>query len=192
MSKRYKRIQTTGKQVTDTYDAISVKRINTLNPKLIDSAMRVFNKARAKGIPLYIMWGTRSVGDQALIYRYGRDLQGKMLTTNRPGYSAHNYGLALDFCLYFNKTLLTWEDVYERWYWRQRWLKVVFMFEEEGWDTGWRWTNFEPYHVQNLLDNTMTDLVRKYEQTKDRNYGLEALREQNQDQGVHLQSEDEI
>lgn len=166
---------------SDTFDSLSVQRINTLNPKLIDSAMRVFNKARSQGIPLYIMWGTRPLRDQELMYRYGRDLPGQVLTNNRPGHSAHNYGLALDFCLYFNKTLFTWEDVYERWYWRQRWLKVVFMFEEEGWDTGWRWTNFEPYHVQNLLGNSMIDLLAKYEQTKSRNNWIETVRGEDQD-----------
>ncbi len=66
-------------------------------------------------------------------------------------------------------------------------MKVVFMFEEEGWETGWRWTSFEPYHVQNLMGNTMTDLVRKYEQVKNRNNWLEALREQDKNQGVHIQ-----
>jgi len=188
MPKKIKRSIVSGVTPVDTYDSISIKRINTLHPQLVDSAMRVFNKARSKGIPLYIMWGTRSMGDQQVMYRYGRDLPGKIITNNRPGYSAHNYGLALDFCLYWNKVLFTWEDVYERWYWRQRWLKVVFMFEEEGWDTGWRWTNFEPYHVQNLMGNTMLDLVRKYEQVKDRNNWLEALREQDKNQGVHIQS----
>ena len=82
---------------SDTFDSLSVQRINSLNPKLIDSAMRVFNKARSQGIPLYIMWGTRPLRDQELMYRYGRDLPGQVLTNNRPGHSAHNYGLALDF-----------------------------------------------------------------------------------------------
>jgi peptidoglycan L-alanyl-D-glutamate endopeptidase CwlK len=194
MSKEIKdrNIIISGKTPTDTFDSLSVQRINTLHPNLIEPAMRVFNRARSGGIPLYIMWGTRTLKDQDLMFRYGRDLPGKILTTNRPGHSAHNYGLALDFCLFYNRVLFTWEDVYERWYWRQRWLKVVFMFEEEGWESGWRWTSFEPYHVQNLMGNTMTDLVRKYEQVKNRNNWLEALREQDKNQGVHFQSEEEI
>ena len=192
MSKKYKKTGIIKKASVDTFDSISVQRINSLNPKLIPSAMAVFSKARASGIPLYITWGTRSLGDQNLLHRFGRDIPGKIVTKNKQGYSAHNYGLALDFCLTFGNTLMTWEDVYERWYWRQRWLKVVFMFEEEGWEAGWRWTNFDPYHVQNLLGNTMFDLTQKYEQTKGGNNGLEALREQDQNQRVYLQSEEEV
>jgi peptidoglycan L-alanyl-D-glutamate endopeptidase CwlK len=192
MSKKPKKVSIIKKASIDTLDSVSVQRINTLNPKLITSAMSVFNRARSKGIPLYITWGTRTMGDQQLLHRFGRDIPGKIVTKNKEGYSAHNYGLALDFCLAFDKTLLTWEDVYDRWYWRQRWLKVVFMFEEEGWEAGWRWTNFDPYHVQNLLGNTMFDLTQKYEQAKNRDNGIQVIREQDQDQGVHFQSEEEV
>jgi hypothetical protein len=45
-----------------------------------------------------------------------------------------------------------------------------------------------PISNQNLMGNTMLDLVRKYEQVKDRNNWLEALREQDKNQGVHIQS----
>lgn len=145
---------------------VSMQRINTLNPKLIAPATRVFERCIKNKIPIYIVWGSRTLEQQDLLFRHGRTIPGQILTTRRAGYSAHNYGLALDFCLLFNTEMLSWADVYEREYWRNKWLKVVRYFEEEGWESGWRWPSFEPSHVQNLLDNTLTDL---YEQANTRN-----------------------
>jgi peptidoglycan L-alanyl-D-glutamate endopeptidase CwlK len=158
---------------------VSMQRINTLNPKLIPSATRVFDKCIKNKIPIYIVWGKRTSSEQDLLYRYGRSIPGQILTIKRGGHSAHNYGLALDFCLLFNTELLSWEDVYPRMYWRNKWLKVVRYFEEEGWEAGWRWPSFEPGHVQNLLGNTITNL---YEQNNSWNNGEQDVREQDKDQ----------
>ena len=123
---------------------------------------------------MYVVWGTRTADQQDLMYRFGRTIPGKILTTHRGGYSAHNYGFALDFCLLFNKELLSWEDVYPRDYWRNKWLKVVRYFEEEGWESGWRWPSFEPGHVQNLSGNTLTELYERY---SNRNNWYQNIRE---------------
>lgn len=145
---------------------VSMQRINTLNPKLVPSATRVFDKCQQNKIPVYIVWGSRTMDQQDTLFRLGRTIPGEIITTRRAGFSAHNYGLALDFCLLFNKELMSWEDCYPRDYWRNKWLKVVRFFEEEGWETGWRWPSFEPGHAENLLGNTLTDL---YEQDSIRN-----------------------
>lgn len=137
---------------------VSMQRINTLNPKLIPSATKVFEKCYREKIPLYIIWGSRTLEQQDLLFRYGRTIPGPIQTTRRAGFSAHNYGLALDFCLLFNTELLSWEDVYPRDYWRNKWLKAVRFFEEEGWEAGWRWPSFEPGHVENLMGNKLADL----------------------------------
>jgi len=172
--------------VTGNYDAISAQRLNTLHPKLRESAFRVYNRAKSEGIPIYIVWGTRTLAEQAILFRFGRSIPGRIVTTRRATYSAHNYGLAFDFCLHMNKVLLDWNDVYERPYWRRKWLRVVKMYEEEGWESGWRWPSFEPGHIQNLMGHTILELVAKYEQTKNRDNGIEAVREPIEDQGIYL------
>lgn len=134
----------------------SVNRINTLNPKLIASAMRVYNWCIEQGIPIHITWGYRSAQEQETIYRYGRTAPGQLLTTNRAGYSAHNYGLALDFCFYYDGQLKTWKDAEQSLYWKWKWIKTIKRFELEEWETGFRWEyNWEPGHVQNLLGKTI-------------------------------------
>jgi peptidoglycan L-alanyl-D-glutamate endopeptidase CwlK len=151
---------------------VSMQRINTLNPKLIASATKVFEKCHRDKIPVYVVWGSRSAAEQDFMFRFGRTVPGNILTTSRGGYSAHNYGMALDFCLLFDKELMSWEDVYPRDYWRNKWLRVVRYFEEEGWEAGWRWPSFEPGHVQNLMGSTIHEL---YEQNFNRNNGIQDI-----------------
>lgn len=165
------------------YLDVSMQRINTLNPQLIPSATRVFEKCVKSKVPVYIIWGNRTTEQQDLMYRYGRTIPGYIQTTHRGGYSAHNYGLALDFCLLFDKELMSWEDVYPRDYWRNKWLKVVRYFEEEGWTSAWRMPSFEPGHVENLLGNTILNL---YEQNDNRINGFQNVRKQDEDQNLYL------
>jgi len=80
---------------------VSMQRINTLNTKLIPSATRVFERCHKEKIPVYVVWGSRTVEQQDVLFRLGRTAPGPLQTTKRGGYSAHNYGLALDFCLLF-------------------------------------------------------------------------------------------
>ena len=144
------------------YLDISMQRINTLHPKLISSAMRVMDKCADLRIPVYIIWGKRSIEEQDLLYRMGRTIPGKIVTMRKGGWSPHNYGLALDFCLLFNKELLSWEECYPRDYWKKKWLRAVQLFEGEGWISKWRGIDFEPGHVENLLEFNLKTL---YEQT---------------------------
>jgi len=142
----------------------SVNRISKLNPKLRESALWVYNECIREKIPLHIVCTTRSIQEQQTIYKYGRTIPGKVLTTNRPGYSAHNYGLALDFCLVYDGGMKTWEDATKDDIWKWRWLKVLKRFEEQGWESGWRWSyNWEPGHVQNLLGHTLGQLYTKHQ-----------------------------
>jgi hypothetical protein len=170
------------------YLDVSMQRINTLDSRLIPSATRVFNKCIKNKIPIYIVWGHRTFEQQDLLFRCGRTIPGSIQTTHRGGHSAHNYGLALDFCLLFNKELLSWEDCYPRDYWRNKWLKVVRYFEEEGWTSAWRMPSFEPGHAENLLGNTILGL---YEQAQSRIDRYKNFREQDENQNPYSQIEGE-
>lgn len=136
----------------------SAQRIATLHPKLQLSATRCYQKCLKKQIPLYVTWGYRSPSEQDLLYRYSRSIPGQVITTTRAGYSAHNYGLALDFCLYNDGgVILDWDMCSTTRYWRWAWLKVLKIFEDDGWESGWRWQSFEPGHVQNLMGKSIVE-----------------------------------
>jgi peptidoglycan L-alanyl-D-glutamate endopeptidase CwlK len=150
-------------------DRESIERINTLHPKLVTSAMGAFNAIKKESIPLYVTWGSRTVEEQNTLYRIGRSTPGKVMTLKKGGYSPHNYGLALDFCLVFNgEDLMSWEDCQPREYWRKKWRKAISIFSDFGWESGWHTMYFQPEHVQNMLDFKMEDLIRSYEESKNR------------------------
>ena len=62
---------------------ISIQRINTLDAKLIPSAMRVFDRCHKEKIPLYIVWGTRTLEQQDLLFRLGRTIPRHKVNTRR-------------------------------------------------------------------------------------------------------------
>ena len=150
---------------------VSMSRIATLNSIHVESATKAFQKCLSQKLPVYILWGSRTAEEQELLYRFGRTLPGPIVTHRRPGYSPHNFGLALDFCLLDGKKLLSWNDCFHDEVLHEKWLKVVKIFEAEGWTAGWRWPSFEPGHFENLLGLTIGDLQKKFTSNEDRYYG---------------------
>jgi len=147
---------------------ISMGRIRTLDSRVVESATRAFQNCLSAQIPIYLLWGSRTQEEQALMYRLGRTLHGPISTHRRAGYSPHNFGLALDFCLLEGRKLLSWEDCFDNELRYGNWFKAVKMFEVEGWEAGWRWPSFEPGHLQNLMGLTIGQLQIKDE---NRDYG---------------------
>jgi peptidoglycan L-alanyl-D-glutamate endopeptidase CwlK len=172
-----------------SHKEISVSRINSLDPRLISSAMKVYNRCMQERIFLYIIWGKRSTEEQNTLYRIGRDISGQILTVRKGGHSAHNYGMALDFCLLQDSYMMTWEDCCNRSYWKKKWWRAVDYFEEEGWESGWRWSSFEPGHVENLLGKSIGELIKEkgeHEQDQTRNIWNSNFRGQDPNQEFYL------
>ncbi len=140
------------------YVSISTNRVNTLDSRLVSSAHKILTSCWRDHLPVYVIWAYRTTLEQDLLYRYGRTAPGKMLTQHRAGFSAHNYGRALDFCLVHRNKLVDWQEVYPDREWRHKWIKVIKRFEAEGWEAGWRWPTYEPGHVQNMLGETIHQL----------------------------------
>ena len=135
----------------------SYRRILTLHPQLQASAFKCYDACLAKDIPLYVVWARRSKQEQELLYRIGRDTPGKIVTYTRSDYSPHCYGLCIDFCLYSGDVFYEWPQCENSKYWRWKWIKVQKVFEQDGWESGWRWTNFQPGYLQNLLGKTIIE-----------------------------------
>jgi hypothetical protein len=150
---------------------ISMGRIRTLDSRVIESATKAFQKCLTKHIPVYIVWGSRTLEQQELLYRSGRTMPGPIITSRRPGYSAHNLRLGLDFCLLDGKKMLSFEECQKSEVLHKQWFIAVRYFEEEGWESGWRWPSFEPGHLQNLMGYTIGELHINGMRNEDRNNG---------------------
>lgn len=70
------------------------KRIDELYPPVREAAEKFLEEAATIGAMLYC--GYRSLPDQKIIYTQGRTTPGNIVTDARPGWSYHNYALAID------------------------------------------------------------------------------------------------
>lgn len=95
-------------------DERSSKNLATLHPTVI-AAFKSFileaqEVARQKGLEYKIICGTRSWEEQERIYAQGRTAPGKIVTKAPPGYSMHNFGLAVDCGVFRNGSYLDESD----------------------------------------------------------------------------------
>ena len=134
-------------------DSISLKRIQTLHPRLIAEAGAILAEAQAAmpaGVVVRITHAFRSKAEQDALYAQGRKTKGPIVTNARGGDSYHNYGLALDFCLIVNGAASFKVDA--------NWLKVIEIFERHGWESGHKWKFKDSPHVQKTFGLSIAQL----------------------------------
>lgn len=67
-----------------------------LHPHVRSMAERLLADAAAAGVPLTVTATLRSLKVQEALYAQGRTCPGCIVTNAKPGYSYHNFGLAID------------------------------------------------------------------------------------------------
>lgn len=103
------------------------KRLESINPIFAYHVGRLLTSLELAGIWIEICQGLRSWNEQQALYEKGRALINgdwniispkSIVTKCRPGYSWHNYGLAIDICLDDSRHpgfQAVWDDKDERW-----------------------------------------------------------------------------
>lgn len=74
----------------------SSRSLGDLHPQVRAMAERLLADAAAAGLPLTVTATLRSMAVQAALYAQGRTAPGRIVTNAKPGFSYHNFGLALD------------------------------------------------------------------------------------------------
>src|SRR5690606_32607205 len=77
-------------------DSLSKNMISSLDEKMQPMAMALLEAAKQAGINLTITQGYRSKSQQSALYEQGRTAPGPVVTNAKPGYSKHNFGVAID------------------------------------------------------------------------------------------------
>lgn len=67
-------------------------------PDFLDAVLEMLVECRKEGAEYFAISGYRSPSEQAKLYFQGRTMPGPIVTDARQYYSAHNYGIAIDFC----------------------------------------------------------------------------------------------
>ncbi|MCO7175568.1 M15 family metallopeptidase [Sporolactobacillus kofuensis] len=120
--------------------------ISKANRKLDDTGMlaavadktrAVIKKLAAEGIYICVAQGYRSKADQDTLYALGRTKSGKIVTNARGGQSNHNFGVAVDLCLYSaDGSSVSWQT-------GGLFNKVVAAMKAEGFKWGGDWRSFK-------------------------------------------------
>jgi peptidoglycan L-alanyl-D-glutamate endopeptidase CwlK len=78
-------------------DQKSASKIKVLHPKAVPIFTKfIEDSEEALDITLRITYGLRTFDEQQAIYDQGRTTPGKIVSYAPPGFSFHNYGLAID------------------------------------------------------------------------------------------------
>ncbi|EAF4733424.1 alkaline phosphatase, partial [Listeria monocytogenes] len=121
--------------------------VSGMNKSVADKTRNVIKKMAKKGIYLCVAQGYRSSAEQNALYTQGRTKPGAVVTNAKGGQSNHNYGVAVDLCLYTSdgKNVI-WEST------TSRWKTVVSAMKAEGFEWGGDWKSFKDYPHFELYD----------------------------------------
>ncbi|MCX40474.1 alkaline phosphatase [Listeria monocytogenes] len=121
--------------------------VSGMNKSVADKTQNVIKKMAKKGIYLCVAQGYRSSAEQNALYAQGRTKPGAVVTNAKGGQSNHNYGVAVDLCLYTSdgKNVI-WEST------TSRWKTVVSAMKAEGFEWGGDWKSFKDYPHFELYD----------------------------------------
>jgi peptidoglycan LD-endopeptidase CwlK len=152
-------------------DKITLQRIELLLPSLVAEGKAIYAEIcealKGRAICRY-PYTLRTNAQQAEIYAQGRTKPGKVVTWAKPGYSWHNYGMAIDIVLLKDTN---GDGTFETASWETNvdfdgdgkadWMEVVAIFEKYGWEWGGRWPKgkTDNPHFQKTLGKTI-DQVR--------------------------------
>lgn len=155
-------------------DQVTLDRIKLMHPKVREEVEHLY---RAQIVPA--LTGTmtcrfvqtlRTYQEQADIYAQGRtklyDAHGNKLgivTKAKPGYSLHNYGLAIDIAL-INGPTVSWDNVHDfDKDGKADWMEIINIFKTAGWEWGGEFKSIKDVpHVQKTFGHSVQDLLAKY------------------------------
>ncbi len=153
-------------------DIKSEPRVALLHPKVRDEIKQLIEKAESKfptTIAIRIVQGLRTIEEQNALYAQGRTTPGDIVTRARGGSSYHNYGLAIDFAILYDKDN---NGTYETLSWdllkdfdrdgESDWKEVVNVFVAAGYTWGGNWVTMKdnPHFEKTFGVNWRTYLKR--------------------------------
>lgn len=153
-------------------DKVSIARVDLLHPKVRIEAAQLIDKAEL-GLPSYlairVVQGLRTFKEQQDLYDQGRTKPGKIVTNAKPGSSYHNYGLALDFAILYDKDkngtyeTLSWDTVKdEDKDGVKDWVEIANVFKAGGWTWGGNFKSIlDMPHVEKPFGNNWRTLLAK-------------------------------
>ncbi|MBA9088827.1 peptidoglycan L-alanyl-D-glutamate endopeptidase CwlK [Fontibacillus solani] len=117
--------------------AKSASKLTGLHPVVRQATERLIERSFARGVPILITQGLRTIAEQDALYAQGRTKLGQIVTNARGGYSNHNFGVAIDFAL------LQSDGKSVSWTVGKEWMVVVEIAKSLGFEWGGDWKSFK-------------------------------------------------
>jgi peptidoglycan L-alanyl-D-glutamate endopeptidase CwlK len=154
-------------------DKVSFPRVQLLHPAISAEVKQLVEKVESNWPPtiaVRIVQGLRTFDEQNALYAQGRTKPGPRVTNSKAGQSYHQYGLAIDFSILYDKDgngsfeTLSWDTVKDM----DRdgesdWMEVVDVFEEAGYTWGGRFQSIpDAPHFEKTFGLNWRVLLEKY------------------------------
>ncbi|GEM_PF-545793 len=126
-------------------DSITLQRINLMHPILRDELRNQYleiNTQLPKGVRLRFTHTLRTFEEQNALYAQGRTTKGKIVTNAKGGTSWHNYAMAMDIVILYDKDgngtfeTASWDE-------DKHFMTVVNYFKSKGWKWGGEFRSFK-------------------------------------------------
>ena len=118
--------------------------LGQLYPPFVDRLGTLISEALAEGVSYWALSGHRDFAEQAKLYAQGRTTPGAIVTNANAGESAHNFGLAVDFC---RDGLVERAGLQPDWR-RESYTRLGELAAKHGLVWGGTFHNFDGPHVQ--------------------------------------------
>lgn len=132
--------------------------LSLVHPKLQKIIPQIIAECANKGLPVLITDGWRSKAEQESIYAQGRTKPGVIVSQVNYPYSAHNWGIAFDFCRNVKGKEYDDSDNF--------FARVAAITKPYGLDWGGDWKNFtDKPHMQlreYMPGNSLSQLIKIY------------------------------
>ncbi|MFO1519207.1 MAG: M15 family metallopeptidase [bacterium] len=130
-------------------DPKNILKSGKLHPELVRRVERLIENAQRNGLNVYVSEGFRSEEQQMKLLHSGRGV-----TRAKPGYSFHNYGLAVDVVFQDKKGRPSWREEHD-------WKKLGQLGKEVGLEWGGDWKSLRDRPHFQLVPNGEIGHVRK-------------------------------
>jgi len=127
-------------------DKLSIQKISELHPAIRDKVVAAIDKAETALGPyaqIRIVEGLRTIEYQNNLFAQGRTKPGKIVTRARGGKSWHNYGLAVDCTIMYDRDkngtfeFLSWDEALDADHDGEAdYKEMINAFKSEGFDWG--------------------------------------------------------
>lgn len=157
------------KQTLTGIDDRSAKNVATLHPKVQSIFASWIAEcqliAKAHGYEYKAISGNRTWEEQAKIYAQGRTAPGKVVTNAKPGYSNHNYGIAVDMGVFRDSKYLDGSKPSEAEAFHRKAAEIASKYNIEW---GGSWKSFKDYpHFEYKTGKTLSQMRQLVTEGKD-------------------------